>query len=655
VLTETQSEADLNKTKQALRSLFPKRSCHYLCTPVVHEADLSNVGTLRADQLSPTFIEQAQQFLGTVYLSTEAKQISGAPVTGPVLGNLLSLITDKLNKKRTLSVCRMFSSALGSEARRIKEQLLMSYFEDLTEVERKFPTDDEEITTAHTEKQASVLSSYDLLLGPMQTRPEVQEERKNMTLRMEDFLRDLKESNFNKSLDQSKQTFQRLFDSLLSTDPADAGKIEHALLQCIEDYHSEASGPCVNLVLVDNLSVIVNYCLQALRKAEVDHCLVADALKAENASLRNQVDAFKEAEAALQELVRTTVDKASKQVQAKDLQIAELTAAINARVNTSENKLRDFSRELQTLQADLDQARREKQLLADTQSEILKKRLEEAETRTLKATSQSSRLAGQLEELRLEHSQIISEKTSVINELSRKIKQLESQTEASPRQDTFILMAVKDYFEGMQSCFASEQTAHKKAKHCMEQLAEVQAELNRTRLAEQSQRFKLTEEFEAKQGELKSQLQSCSKQIAELEKVCQLQGSKLAMLKAVEPPQGEVPEVEVQTAEGKDEDFAHDLLENHLEIQFELIDTQRQSIEALRQEVDSKLELISKLKYDVVAKEDDNDMLLQVVNATLEFTKKMRPSLKNVFGAMHNPELKAKVEQLLTKHRVPFT
>jgi DNA repair exonuclease SbcCD ATPase subunit len=433
--------------------------------------------------------------------------------------------------------------------------------------------------------------------------------------------------------------------------------MNEALLQCIEDYQNEAAGPCVNLVLVDNLSVIVNYCLQALRKAEVDHCLVSDALKAENASLRSQVNAFKETEASLQELVRATVDKASKQVQAKDLQLAELTAAINARANASETKLRDFSRELQTLQADLDQARREKQLLADTQSEILAKRLEEAETRTLKASSQSSRLAEQLEELRLEHSQLMSEKTSAIHELSRKIKQLESQTEASPRQDTFILMAIKDYFEGMQSCFASEQTAHKKAMHCMEQLAEVQAELNRTRLAEQSQRFKLTEEFEAKQRVLKSQLQSHSNQIAELEKVCQLQGSKLAMLKTVAPPppQEDAPEAEVQAAEGKDDNFAHDLLENHLEIQFELIDTQRQSIEALRQEIDSQLELISKLKYDVVAKEDDNDMLLQVVNATLEFTKKMRPSLKNVFGAMHNPELKAKVEQLLTKHRVPFT
>jgi hypothetical protein len=647
-------ETKVNKIKLVLRQLFQRRSCYYLCSAATSDPDIQRIADITADQLNPTFIEQAQEFLGFVYSSTQVKQVTGISVTGPVLANMLSLFAGKLNKKKAPFISNVFTLAVATEARRNKEQMLISFFEEMSAVERKLPIDEEDLVNKHAEKSARFMGTFDKRLESMLIKTEVQEERRNLQIRMEDYLRDLKHSNYNRSLERCKTTFHKLLDGVLSAKHESPTELERKLLDSIEEYQRSAIGPCSELVLSDNINVIVTFCTQTLRQADIDKCTEVDALKAEVFKLTMQLETSKESERALQQLVKETGERATKTLEAKDQQLTQLTSVINARVHSAEGKARELNREIASLKIELEQANKEKLLLAETQSEIHEKRIEEAEERYSKTIGLNARLNQQLEELRREFERVMSDKNTAINELTRKIKQLESHTESTPRQDAVIVMSVKDYLEGIQSNFTNDQMSRKKAIHYMEQLAIVQAELNKTRLAEQSQRLKLSEDYELRQTSLRSQLEASERHCAKLEQLSTSLQEALNKRKA-EPEAPSRTDEAGEKSQSEDSPLKQSLLENHLEIQNEMIETQRQTIESLRGEVDEKVELISTLKFDVVAKEDDNDMLLQVIHGTLEFTKKLRPSLKNVFSAMHNPELKSKVEQLLTKHRVPFT
>mmetsp|Transcript_29231 Transcript_29231/g.52227 ORF Transcript_29231/g.52227 Transcript_29231/m.52227 type:complete len:580 (-) Transcript_29231:1182-2921(-) len=578
---------------------------------------------------------------------------------------MLSLIVSKINKKKTPNLTSLISLAIATDARRCKEQMLLTFFEEMTVLERKLPMDDEDLTNLHDEKSTRFLGMFDKCLEFVLLKPEVQEERKNLQQRIDDYLKDLKISNYNQSLEFCRSTFHRLFDSLMASTVLTHTEVEKKLMDAIEEYHNTAMGPCADLVMADNITVIATFCLQTLKQADIDSQTQIEDLKAEVSRLTSALNNCYDAEKILHELIAEVTEKSTRSVVEKDEQLAALTASIEARVQTAEAKLRDIKRENQSIQIELEQAKKEKELLAETQTEIHEKHLEEVEQRYAKTLANNSKLNKQMEELRRDFDHALDDKNTTINELNRKIKQLECHTESSPRQDAIIVMQIKDYLEGIRSNFTNDQLSRKKAVHYMEQLSLVQNELNKIRLDEQSQRLRLSEDYETNKSSLRSQLEASTKHCVRLEQLCNSLQEALNRKKA-EPTSPLKVEMPAESAEEKverlvepaeseiDMDTKISLLENHLEIQLELSESQRNTIEQLRIELDEKFELLNTLKYDVVAKEDDNDMLLQALNNILEYSKKLRPTLKNVFSAMHNPDLKAKVEAILTRHKIPF-
>lgn len=648
-------ETKVNRIKLVVKQLFESRACQYLCPPVLNPPDYNRLAEISPDDLNPDFLIQAQQFIGFVQTKTKPKELEGFTVSGSVIGTMLSRLAIKINKKRAPNLSAAFKLAIATESRRCKESLLLSFYEEMTAIERKLPMDDDELTSLHENKSLKVLSEYDQRIEFVLSSATVQEERKNLQQRVTDYLKDLRTNNYNHSLEHCKATFHRIFDSVLEAKDKSPAELDRMLLDSIDEYQNSAVGPCADLVMSDNISVIASFCTQALRQADIQHQTETEVLKAEVCRLTSALASSKEAEEILHALVDEVTEKAAVTIEAKNAQLALLAASVETRVCIAEAKLRDVKREHQSMAIELEQAKKEKLLLAETQSEIHGKHLEEAEQRLSKTLALNARLTQQLEDLRNDLEHTMAEKNTQINELSRKIKQFESQTDSSPRKDTLIVMAIKDYIEGIKTNFTNDQLSRKKAVHYMEQLSVVQGDLNKIRLDEQSQRLRLSEDYETNKSSLRTQLEASDKHSARLEQLC----TSLQEILNKRRNEQEVPE-RTEDSEEKPEDLEHgqgmnDLLEVHLKVQLELSESQRKTIEQLRNEIDEKVELISKLKYDVVAMEDDIDMLIQAINSICEFTKKLRPSLRGAFKAMHNPDHKSKVEQLLTRHQIPFS
>lgn len=646
-------ETKANKTKQVMKQLFRNRNCHSLCPPVLNEADLNRLAEIGPEELSPNFIEQAQMLIGFVYTSTPIKKVCGLTITGSILGTMLSSYVSKINKNKSLSLPSIFSLAVATEARRCKEQMLLTFFEEMTVIERKLPMDEDDLSNLHEEKSTRFMSLFDKSLESLLSKSEVQENRSNLKQRMLDYLKDLKISNSNVSLEFCKGQFQRLFETLFASKDFVPSDLENKLIAGIEEYQSTAIGPAADIVLADNVPVIVGFCAQMLRQADAAHRSEFEVLKAEMTKLTADLKSSRESEKLLLELVNELSDKAARAVEAKDGQLIKIAATVDARAAAAESKLRDFKREFQRLLIELEHTKKEKLSSVQTQAEIHESHIAEIEQRLAKTLTANTKLTRQLEDLRREFEQAVGEKNTQIHQLNRKIKALERPSEG-PRQDAVIVMSLKDYMESIRSNFANDQLARSKAQNYVEQLSVVQAELNKVRLEEQSLRLKLTEEHQATKADLRAKLEASEKQVAKLEQLFSSAREALARKSTEIEASSPVP-IPVESREDEEHSKANNkMLEKHLDIQLELSESQRKMIVQLRGEVEVQEEIISKVKYDVIAKEDDNDMLIQVINGILEYNKKLRPTLKNVFNSMHNPELKSKVEQLLTRHQVPF-
>lgn len=89
------------------------------------------------------------------------------------------------------------------------------------------------------------------------------------------------------------------------------------------------------------------------------------------------------------------------------------------------------------------------------------------------------------------------------------------------------------------------------------------------------------------------------------------------------------------------------------ETQLEVLESHKATIEGLSTQLEEKLDVISNLKYENVGREDDNDVLLQIMEAALEFQRKTEGTLAIKVRRVHEASNRRKVEVVLEKFGIP--
>lgn len=632
-------EGKVNKVRTIMRHMFRKRTCF-----LISQAQESS---------------QLRSFTSYVMNSTDYKRVVGRQLTGPMVCNLLQTYVHRLRKRAPPVIIKAFESAVAAEARRNKERLFLEYLEKMTSTETSIPTDEDSMQMDHQIYSKKCLEKFDRTMRPVLGESEVQAERKGLVERMEDNLRDLRERNFNASLESCRSLFNTLFDTS-SFRVADFTNIDLKWQASIASYREKASGPCADYILAENVQLIISQCGAVIKENNIRHESQKETINRELQSATKQLLELKDLEILLRSKLSEANSKVIEQNEVKDRQVAELQANVNVRAQQAETKVRDLTREVQGLKLELEQALKEKEMMIETQRDILDKRIADTEAKYQRTLLENQKLERQLDEIREQQEHSLLEKNEVIGEMSKRLKLMENQESSSqPSRQDNLVASLREYLQDILANFSSDVAARGKNTTLVEQVSQLQSELNKLRLHEQEQRLKLVEDYEDQIAKLRQELEMETRSSAQMvnsmvsqlqNEVTELSGEIFTKSQKISMLIDRVTRLDQEKEALKK---SQQLTQNQLEDQLEVIEALNRSIESLKADTDEKIEQISRLKFENVGHEDDNDILIQVISAALEYTKRQRGNLRGQLQNMHNAGNRAKVEDILSKYHVP--
>jgi hypothetical protein len=554
---------------------------------------------------------------------------------------------------------RAYECAVAAEARRNKESSLLEYLDKMGRVEDNLPTDDDSLLIDHQIYSIDSLEKFDSIMASVLGETEVQTERRGLVERMENYLKDLKEKNFNASLEHCRTLFNNCFDTSAFR-VEDFTNIDVKWQSSITAYREKAAGPCADYILAENVQLIMTHCGAVIRENNIKHESQREQVNRELQTATRQLIELKDLEILLRERLNEANSMISQQTEVKDRQVAELQANVNVRAQQAEAKVRDLSRENQSLKQELEQALKEQEMMVETQRGILDKRIAESESKLQRAQIENQKLERQLDEIREDHEKRLVEKNEQIGEISRKLKLIENQDD-HPRQDNLLVVSLKEYLHEVLANFSTDLTIRSKNVGLIEQVSQLQSDINALRLSEQAQRLKLIEDYEEQIKQLRQELEQETRNSAQMmnsmvtqlqQEVTDLQTKAFTKTQKISTLIDRVSRIE-QEKEALTKSKLQ--VQTQLDDQMEVIEALSRTIEAQKTEIEDKVEQICRLKFENVGNEDDNDILIQLMAAVLEFTKRQRGSVRNQLQAMHNADNKRKVEVLLERYRVTFT
>jgi hypothetical protein len=617
--------------------MFRKRTC-FLLTPG-HETT------------------QLRSIVDSITQTTELKRVIGRLLTGAMICNLLQTYAHRLRKRAPPVITRAYEIAVASEARRNKERMFLAYLDKMAGVEATLPTDDDSLLLDHQLYSLRMLEKFDQIMAPVLGEGEVQTERMGLVERMEDSMKELREKNFNASQEFCRNLFETLLETTFKS--SDNSNIDARWQASIASYREKSSGPCADLVLADNVQVVISHFGSLFKESNSRHEMQKEQINRELQAATRQLLEFKDLEVLLRTRLSDANSKVIQQAGDKDRQVAEIQASVNIRAQQAEAKVRDLTREVQGLKLEIEQALKEKEMMIEAQRDILDKRIADTEAKYQRAQMENLKLERQLDEIREQQEKSLLEKNEQIGEMARKLKLIESQ-EGHPHQDNLLVVSVREYLQDILSNFTSDLTIRARFLGLVEQLSQLQAELSKVKLKEQELRVKLVDDYEEQiktlrqtiEDETHSGLSMMTARVKQLQKeVTDLQDESFSKSQRIS---GLTERVTRLGQERDALDKSQQLTQAQLEDQMEVIEVLNASIEALKVEADDKVEQISRLKFENVGKEDDNDILIQLMGASLEYLKRQRGSLRGYLETMHNAENRMKVELILNKFRVPY-
>ena len=448
---------------------------------------------------------QISKLVASIRSSTELKRISGKAVSGAILCNMIQAYVHRINKKAPAIIYSAFERAVAAESRRNKEKLFIRYLDKMGLHENDLPCDEENLYKEHQTALKELLKEFDMMMMNVFEQEEVQEERNSLIDRIYAYYEDLKGANIKSSESKCREVFKAIFDPLrqsglkfLDDGTASISELEQQFLAGIQRYQDAAAGPCVESVFSEEISFLVPHMCTLLREIQNHIETEKEELQKEVKSLTRHRDEARAGEKRLRDLLEETNKNYEKQLEQRAKEISDLQANVNTRIHMAENKSRTQAREIQGLKLELEQSQKEREMMIEAERDIYEKRIADIDSKMYKLQLENSKYERMLDDLRDEQEKLIAEKNEQINDLSRKVKLIESQPDPNPRQDASVLRSFKEYLEDIFNKFSKEQNANAKYLSQLERVATLQNELNQVRIREQEMKNKITDEYEEK-------------------------------------------------------------------------------------------------------------------------------------------------------------
>ncbi|CAG9318279.1 unnamed protein product [Blepharisma stoltei] len=641
--------------KSNIKRFFTKRACF-------------NFPSLQFES-NPNFKESLNSLIDYIKQSTRTKKINGKSIDGAILSNMAQAYVHRFHKQAPAVIYSAFERSVAAEARRNKEKLFIRYLDKIGLIESDLPCEEDNLWKEHQNTSKELLKEFDKTMMSVFVQEEVQEERISLIERIDTYYEELKSTNCKVSEAKCRDAFKSIFDPIRAEgikfneedNTPNIGLVEQKFLAGINEYQAQAAGPMIESVFAEEISFIIPHMSSLLRQLQSHFDTDKEQLESEVKSLSRHRDEARAGEKRLRELLEETNRNYEKQIDQREKQIAELQASVNARVHSAENKSRLQAREIQGLKLELEQSQKEREMMIEAERDRYEKRIGDLESKLYKLQLENTKYEKTLDQLREEHEKTISDKNEQINDLSRRVKLMESQSESpSPRQDMSLLRTFREYLEDIFNKFSKEQSANAKYLGQLERVSSLQNEMNQVRLREQENKNKLIDDYEEKLRQLRLEKDSLGKEIISLnEKMkTQSQNTKDSTPVELEKLKKLYDEKEVlikRVVEEKNE-IALELLkrEEQLNELYESVEAYKKQIEQFQIELDDRDNLLNRLKIENVEEKDDNDILISVIGSILEVQQRRKSSQLIHLGRIQNHDNRGKVMKLLKKYSIPF-
>jgi chromosome segregation ATPase len=573
----------------------------------------------------------------------------------------------RLQKGASPLIYKSFERAVAAEARRSKEKLFIEYMDKMGLFEQSLPCDDMQLFEEHSKASKELFKRFDELMMHVFDQEEVQEERMGLIERIETYFADIKDANINQSTEQSKEVFLSIFEKLKNKGMSygedskpKISELEQNWAGGLHQYQDSAQGPSAAAVFFEEISFLVPFMCSLIRELQGRFDNSLEEVQRDNKNLMRQRDEARANETRLKHLLEETSKNYDKQLEQRDRQIAELQANINSRIHQAESRARELNREIQGVKLELEQSQKEKELILEAEKDIHEKRLGEVENKLNKVQAENHKYEKLLDDMREEQEKLIIEKNETINELSRRLKLLESQSDVSPRQDSNMLRSLKGYLEDILNKFSKEQATNQKYLAQLERVSTLQSELNQLRIREQENKNKLIDEYEEKVHKLKAEKDNLNRQFVE-----QLEKQKENTLMTYESVEADLEGLKKMNLEKEEQirrlmeeknELASELVrkEQQLSDQYEVLEAQKKEVEKVRCDLDDKIMNLHRLKIEQAELTDDNDNLLKILRGALEVMTKKKGSLTAIVSRVQNQANQQEVQDMLTKYKIPY-
>ena len=120
-----------NKTRSAMRALFPTRYCRALVAPVSRTADLDQLAELQPRQLQDQFRRQMRVVKDDLFRLVKPKQLFGQTVSGRLLLSVTRSYLDDMNRRKVPDIRKAWDSSEGSVLDDVYAEAKDHYFKGL--------------------------------------------------------------------------------------------------------------------------------------------------------------------------------------------------------------------------------------------------------------------------------------------------------------------------------------------------------------------------------------------------------------------------------------------------------------------------------------------------------------------------------------------
>ena len=628
------TETESSKIKASIKTFFRVRNCFNV------------VGDNKIQY--HRLVEFVQQI-------TPTKSVFQINISGPILCSMIQTYVSKLQKKSPCIIHNAFTRAVAAESRKIIEKLYINYLENIAEIEVRLPCTEEELWNKHNELSNYLLNRFDEQMNHFSEYEEILNERNTIKYRMQNYYEELKENNFKSSEESSRKIFTKLFDVLKDDEEIvdRVTEIEENLINGVKSYYENSVGPAAYKVFIEEIIIIFPFFCRVIRDITQQVECNQEDLSQEIENLKKNREKARQNEKKLQQILDETVKNYESQLINKDKTINDLQSSCSTRINISDTKVKNLTREFKLIQQELEYSQKEKTAILDTEREIFNQKIIDYEETIEKLKDQVLKLERENEEFQVLHEQSLSAKEDEIIELRQKEKL--SMNTAENLEDYSILHGLKHDIAEVFNQFHKDQSANEKIVLQMDKIASLQSELNKYRLKEIESRSKLIDDYEEKINNLQDEIESLTRELNDLRKNKKMIFEDSLEIKVINE---QLMQLKNEISRKNEEIFL--IMENlnkrdeQIQNLYSVIEVHKKQTETSEIEYQDISDQLHRAKIELTQAKDDNDILLGLMGYSLEIFQKKRNIQAINLGQIQNPGNKSRVIKIFKKFGIPF-